>query len=115
MKSIIWVDKIRSYQTLVYKNGQRTFKRKEYIQYTEQVKKQLNLDEYYTDDVEVRIDFYSHTKAIGDLDNITKPILDILQGTVIANDRQVVKLKLSKNFGVKDSRIEITIHSTNLQ
>jgi len=28
---------------------------------------------------------------------------------VIANDRQVVKLKLSKNFGVKDSRIEIKI------
>lgn len=109
MKSIVWVDKIRSYQTLVYKNGQRTFKRKAYIDYTEQIKKQLEIDEYYTDDVEVRIDFYSHTKAIGDLDNITKPILDILQGTVIANDRQVVKLKLSKNFGVKDSRIEIKI------
>ena len=109
MKSIVWVDKIRSYQTLVYKNGQRTFKRKEYIQYTEQIKKQIDAWEYYTDDVEVRIDFYSHTKAIGDLDNITTPILDILQGTVLANDRQVVKLKLSKNFGVKDSSIEIKI------
>ena len=109
MKSIVIVDKIRSYQTLVYKNGHKTFKRKEYTQYTQEVKKQLNLDEYYTDNVEVKIDFYSHTKAIGDLDNITKPILDILQGNVIANDRQVVKLVLTKNFGVKESRIEIEI------
>lgn len=109
MTSTVYVDKIKSYQTLVYKNGQRTFKRKAYTEYIDEIKSQLEVNEFYTDDVEVRIDFHSHTKAIGDLDNITKPILDILQGTVIANDRQVVKLVLTKNFGVHDSRIDIKI------
>lgn len=35
------VDKIRSYQTLVYKNGNSTFQKKEYKEYQNEIKLQL--------------------------------------------------------------------------
>lgn len=110
MKLIIQVEKIRSYQTLVYKNGHRTFRKKDYIQYLQEAKKQIDAWETFTENIQVSIDFYSHTKAIGDLDNITKPILDLLQETgIINNDKNITKLILTKNYGVTQSRIEITI------
>ena len=104
------MNKIRSYQTLVYKNGSRTFKRKEYTQYIQEVKSQLNHDHTFTNDIMVAIKFYSNTRAIGDLDNITKPILDILQSSgIISNDRYIIKLELSKVFGSKENIIEIDV------
>ena len=111
MKLTIQVDKIRSYQTLVYKNGHRTYRKKEYTQYSTSIKKQIDAWETYTDNIQVRIDFYSHTKTIGDLDNIAKPILDILQEVgIINNDKNITTLILTKNYGVTQSRIEITIN-----
>jgi Holliday junction resolvase RusA-like endonuclease len=107
---IVKVDKIRSYQTLVYKNGNRTFKRKAYMDYIRQIEQQLDISKTYTDNIEVKITFYSTTKAIGDLDNITKPVLDILQTCgIISNDRYINKLVLSKQFGSKENIIEIEI------
>jgi Holliday junction resolvase RusA-like endonuclease len=110
MKSIIKVNKIRSYQTLVYKNGNRTFKKKEYTKYIQEIQKQLKDDHTFTKDIMVSIKFYSNTRAIGDLDNITKPILDILQSSgIISNDRYIIKLELSKVFGSKENIIEIDV------
>jgi Holliday junction resolvase RusA-like endonuclease len=58
----------------------------------------------------VAIKFHSNTRAIGDLDNITKPILDILQSSgIISNDRYIIKLELSKVFGSKENIIEIDV------
>lgn len=47
---------------------------------------------------------------VGDLDNITKPILDTLQrNNKIYDDRYITKLNLSKSFGHKNNSIEIEI------
>ena len=114
MKHTVEVDKIRSYQTLVYKNGSRTFKRKAYMDYIREIEKQLDTSESFTDSIKVVMTFYSNTKAIGDLDNITKPILDILQSSgIITNDRYITRLVLSKVFGSKKNIIEIEVeHDT---
>jgi len=110
MKFTIQVDKIRSYQTLVYKNGHRTFRKKEYTQYLEKAKKQIEATETFTGYTDINIKFYSTTKTLGDLDNITKPILDLLQEVqIITNDRNVKKLTLEKIFGTKTNYIEIEI------
>jgi Holliday junction resolvase RusA-like endonuclease len=116
MKYIVEVDKIRSYQTLVYKNGSRTFKRKAYIDYIQSIQSQLHDIISYTDKVDVCIKFYSNTRAIGDLDNITKPILDILQSSgIISNDRNIVRLELSKHFGYKKNTIEIEVNDDTIK
>lgn len=61
-------------------------------------------------DIEVLINFKCKNKIVGDLDNITKPILDILQlNGNIRNDKQITKLNLSKTFGNKENSIEIEI------
>ncbi len=61
-------------------------------------------------ELEVTIHFKCKNKIVGDLDNITKPILDILQlNGNIQNDKQIIKLNLSKEFGFKDNLIEIEI------
>jgi len=112
LKKIISVDKIRSYQTLVYKNGNRTFPKKEYESYKKEIKYQLIGLPKIKDlrNIEVSINFKCKNKNVGDLDNITKPILDILQlNGNIQNDKQIIKLNLSKEFGFKDNLIEIEI------
>lgn len=112
MKKVIRVDKIRSYQTLVYKNGNRTFPKKEYESYKKEIRYQLIGLPKIKDlrDIEVSINFKCKNKIVGDLDNITKPILDILQKyEYIKNDKQIIKLNLSKEFGFKDNLIEIEI------
>lgn len=110
MKFTIQVEKIRSYQTLVYKNGHRTFRKKDYIQYLDKAKKQIEVTETFTGYTDINIKFYSTTKRLGDLDNITKPILDLLQEVqIITNDRNVKKLTLEKIFETKTNYIEIEI------
>lgn len=112
MKVEVRVPKIRSYQTLVYKNGSRTFPKKEYKEYQALIGAQIAHLQTISDKRElcIQITFRSHTKAIGDLDNITKPILDTLQRTCkIYDDRYVTKLDLKKEFGYKESSIEIEI------
>ena len=108
----IQIDKIRSYQTLVYKNGRNTFKKPIYKQYERDIALQIGELNQVNGNVpiQVKITFKSHTKAIGDIDNITKPILDILQSTgKFKNDKQIVDLHIKKLFGYKTSSIEIEI------
>ena len=108
----IRVNKIRSYQTLVYKNGNRSFPKKAYEDYQKEIRLQLlklnrikNLS-----DLRVTLHFKCKDKVVGDLDNITKPILDILQRNgYIVNDKQITELNLKKSFGHKENTIEIEI------
>ncbi|MFV0395652.1 MAG: RusA family crossover junction endodeoxyribonuclease [Coprobacillaceae bacterium] len=109
---IVEVDKIRSYQTLVYKNGNKTFKKKAYTQYERVIALQIGGIKPIRGNtpIEVKLVFRSHYKVIGDADNITKPILDILQNNgKFENDRQIVDLHIIKLFGYKTSSIEIEI------
>ena len=112
LKKIIKVEKIRSYQTLVYKNGNKTFTKKEYKEYQKEIRYQLAGLPRINDsrELEVTIHFKCKNKIVGDLDNITKPILDILQlNGNIQNDKQIIKLNLSKSFNHKKNEIEIEI------
>ena len=105
----IQVNKIYSYQTLVYKNGNRTFRKAKYTKYIDEIRQQLD-DSTFDGDVEVWITFYNKNKVLGDLDNITKPILDTLQehGT-IKNDRQITKLHIEKVTNHTKTQIMIKI------
>ena len=106
---IIKVDKIRSYQVLCYKNGYRSFRTKEYKDYIEEISSQLDKKEY-KGDVAISVHFRCKNETVGDIDNITKPILDILQiNGIIENDRKVLKLELEKSFKHNENTIEIII------
>jgi Holliday junction resolvase RusA-like endonuclease len=109
---IIEVAKIHSYQTLVYKNGYKTFRKPKYNDYTREIGLQLLTMPKHTGNVSVALTFNSNTKAIGDIDNITKPILDVLQSYgIIDNDRHVQHLCVRKIFGSKHNTIEIEVKS----
>ncbi len=108
----IKVDKIRSYQTLVFKNGKNTFQKKVYEDYQKEIRLQLLKLNRIKDlrDARVSLHFKCKNKVVGDLDNITKPILDILQRNgYIVNDKQITELNLKKSFGHKENTIEIEI------
>lgn len=112
MKKIIEVSKIRSYQTLVYKNGKNTFPKKEYKEYQKEIIYQLIGTPKIDDLRELQIDltFNCTNRVVGDLDNITKPILDILQKNGnIKNDKQITVLNLKKVFGSEKNIIGIEI------
>ena len=103
----IKVNKIYSYQTLVYKNGNRTFRKKKYNEYIKEIGEQLD-DVLHEDDVSIHIIFRCKDKRVGDIDNITKPVLDTLQEYgVIKNDKQVIELHLRKIFNAKHNEIDI--------
>lgn len=96
----------------MFKNGYRSFQKKEYKDYQEEIKYQLVGLPRIEDlkELEVTIHFKCKNKVVGDLDNITKPILDILQlNGNIKNDKQITKLNLSKTFGYKENSFEIEI------
>lgn len=112
MKKTIEVRKILSYQTLIYKNGKNSFKKKEYREYEKEIRWQLIGMPKITDlrDLKINITFNCKNKVVGDLDNICKPVLDILQlNGNIKNDKQIVELSLKKSFGYKENTIEIEI------
>lgn len=97
---------------MVYKNGNRTFAKKEYKEYHHiislQIAKLKKIE--HKKDLEVTIHFNCKNRVVGDLDNITKPILDTLQrNNKIYDDRYITKLNLSKSFGHKNNSIEIEI------
>lgn len=103
------VKKILSYQTLVYKNGYKTFKKKQYKEYFNEIAEQLPKDKF-EDPISVDIVYFCATRVIGDLDNITKPILDILETCeVIKNDKLVEEMHLKKIFGTKENKIIIKV------
>jgi Holliday junction resolvase RusA-like endonuclease len=107
------VDKIRSYQTLVYKNGNHSFPKKEYKDYEQEIRLQLMMLPRIRElvDTSLKIHFKCKNKVVGDLDNITKPLMDILQRNgYIVNDKQITELELKKSFGYKENTIEIEIN-----
>lgn len=111
-KIVVKVDKIRSYQTLVYKNGKNSYQTKVYKEYQKEIRYQLIGLSMINDlrDLKVNITFNCKNKVVGDIDNITKPILDILQmNGNIKNDKQIVELNLKKEFGAKENSIELEI------
>lgn len=108
----IFVEKIRSYQTLVYKNGRNSFPKKEYTKYKDEIISQLDGFIVIDDnrDLKVTLIFKNKNRVIGDLDNITKPIFDILQknGNIV-NDKQITDLNVKKRFNNEVSSIIIKI------
>lgn len=107
---VIKVDKIRSYQTLVYKSGYKSFRTKEYKDYIAEISDQLDLKPIDSKEIKVSLHFKNKNKVLGDLDNITKPILDILQmNKIIKDDRYIVELNLKKSYGNIENTIELEI------
>lgn len=71
-----------------------------------------------SEDVEVDVEFHvtrpkttKLTSPRGDVDNYGKAILDVLQPTVIQDDKQVTKLTLAKLFTDRQPCIKITIQT----
>ena len=61
-------------------------------------------------DLAVTLTFNCKNRTVGDIDNITKPILDTLQrNKKIFDDRYITKLKVLKTFGNKENTIEILV------
>ena len=97
----------------MYKRGRNSFQKKEYKDYQEEIRLQLLKLPRIKDlrDIKVSLHFKCKNKVVGDLDNISKPILDILQANdYIKNDKQITELSLKKSFGYKENTIEIEIN-----
>lgn len=96
-KVSVQVDKIRSYQTLVYKTGKRSFRTKEYNDYIQMISLQLGKLKAVKGHYSLKLTFITPVKTIGDIDNITKPISDILElSGKVENDRYCVHLEAEK-------------------
>lgn len=109
MKCEIVVKKIRSYQTLSFKNGYRSFRKPEYKEYIKEISAQLPKVEL-KGNYKINVEFQCINKVVGDLDNIFKPIGDILQeNKIISDDRYVLELNLKKSFGYKENKIIIEV------
>lgn len=113
MQVKVLVDKIRSYQTLVYKNGQYTYSKKAYTDYKKQITNQLVGSSFKIENdkyaISLELEFECTNRVVGDLDNISKPIIDILQNHYNFNDKYITELKLSKKFGYDHNKIKINI------
>ena len=106
------VNKIWSYQTLVSQTRYGRYRKKEYLSYIAEMTPQLHKlpSIEHKRDLVVSIHFNCKNRTVGDLDNITKPILDTLQSAnKIYDDRYITSLVLSKSFGHKENSIEIEI------
>lgn len=104
------VDKIRSYQTLIAQANNRRFRTKEYKAYIQEISYQLMQLKAVERNTEVKIDIhYKHkSKVRPDIDNATKPILDILQMSgKLHNDRNVTQMSLKQTFGHDENTIVI--------
>ena len=103
MNSItVKVDKILSYQTLTYKNGRNSFRKPQYKAYIQEISLQIgNLTPIRKcAPISLKLTFNCKNKTVGDIDNITKPIQDILQLCgKINDDKYIYKLEVSKTFG----------------
>lgn len=157
-KTICHVIKIRSYQTLVYKNGTRTFPKKAYKKYKQElhqgmehliaidketpikavitfnIKEAVDLPKFVVKMIETQRtsklfdteeearDFMTDKHqleyrppvikygAAGDMDNISKPILDYLEEIgIIDNDRYIVDMRIKKTFNNSEESIEIEL------
>ena len=88
----------------------RRFKTKDYLQYERDMEILLPRDNQHWDEpIQVTYMFYLKNAATTDVDNLIKPLQDILVRTgIIANDRLIMSMVATK---VKDrrDRVEITI------
>lgn len=110
------IPKIRSYQTLVYKNGTKTFRTKEYIDYFKfMTENALFKGEYDTFEspinVKITLNFSDFTFKRSDVDNLAKPILDWLEkDEIIKNDNLIHRLTIVKQKNTeKTNLIQIKI------
>ena len=110
------VPKIRSYQTLVYKNGNRTFRKQAYKDYKAIIEPQLSGLQPILGAYSLTVAFYSRTKTIGDLDNIVKPISDILEDIgIVENDKLCHELIARKFLDRSLENDEIEIHLSEIK
>ncbi len=112
MNFTIQVSKIKSYQTLVYKNGRNTFKKQEYKNYENEIFYQIKgnkLPFKVDNNVELELVFNHRLKNIGDIDNISKPVVDILQKRLNFNDKHIVALNAKKRHIKELKNDEIVI------
>lgn len=108
----IKVGNVYSYQSLVYKKGRNTFKTANYKAYEHEIGMQINHLKPTPPPYYIVIHFELKGGKRIDLDNASKPILDILQNHgLIDNDQNIVKLHLSKTNGNKDNIIRLQIES----
>jgi crossover junction endodeoxyribonuclease RusA len=63
----------------------------------------------FTEELSVKISFYFKDKRRRDIDNYNKILLDALTGIVYSDDKQIIKLVLTKQVDSKNPRIEFTI------
>lgn len=73
-------------------------------------KYQLEAPVYQNDiSLEVSLDFFIPDKRRVDLDNLSKAVLDALNGLLWADDRQVIRMTLSKWIGVGKNNAGVII------
>lgn len=90
---VVKVRKIRSYQTLVYKNGNRTYRTKDYKDYIQEIGLQLGRLKAVKGEYELKLLFHFNKGTTIDIDNAIKPISDILElKGKVDNDRKCVHL-----------------------
>ena len=93
-KAIVKVDRIRSYQTMVYKRGHKSFRKQEYKDYINEIALQLGKLKSIEGKYALKLTFISRHARVGDIDNLVKPISDILEMTKkVKNDRDCVLLQ----------------------
>ena len=111
-KTEVKVDKIRSYQTLIAQANNRRFRTKEYKAYIQEISYQLMPLRAIerNKDLRVEIHFKHINRVKPDIDNATKPILDILQMSgKVHDDKNVVEYEARQSFGHDHNSIEIEL------
>jgi Holliday junction resolvase RusA-like endonuclease len=90
--------------------GGARYRTKDYLQYEKDVLRLLPKNVKIKGEFEIDITFYCKNYSRSDLDNIVKPILDILtKSNIIEDDRKCVRLQVFKEKSPKDYlEIDIT-------
>ena len=65
--------------------------------------------EPYRGKVQIDLQFYLHDKRKRDLDNLSKAILDSIEGIIIEDDVQVDKLYIERYFNSDNPGVMITV------
>lgn len=108
----IKVGNVYSYRTLVGRNGKLSYNTPKYVAYAHEIGMQINHLKPTPPPYYIVIHFELKGGKRIDLDNASKPILDILQNHgLIDNDQNIVKLHLSKTNGNKENKIRLHIES----
>ena len=108
----IKVGNVYSYRTLVGRNGKLSYNTPKYVAYAHEIGMQINHMTPVPPPYYIVLQFDLKGKKRIDLDNASKPILDILQNHgLIDNDQNIVMLHLSKTNGNKDNIIRLQIES----